>query len=95
MPVRSYSLLMGRLKLRRFESAEQQRLGELLARAKNGLSTEAEDAELYSLLNRARRVSADNTRRLSELRDKPPIQLRKRIGAPAGQAQIRLQPKSS
>jgi hypothetical protein len=90
---RGYSLLMSRLKLRRFEAADQLRLGALLARAKQGLSSDDEDMELLALLSRARRVSMDNARRLSELREKPAIQLRKRIGAPAspradGQAKI-------
>jgi len=69
-----YNFFMSRLKLRRFQTADQVRLGALLTKAKDGHCSEAEDAELLSLLGRARRVSVENTRRISVLRGNPSTQ---------------------
>jgi hypothetical protein len=58
---------MGRLKLRG-SSFDPQRLGDLLAKAKAGLASEAEEAELLRLLGAARRLSDQNAKTVAELR---------------------------
>lgn len=58
---------MGRLKLRG-SSFDPQRLGELLAKAKGGLATDAEENELVRLLTVARRLSDQNARAVAEIR---------------------------
>jgi hypothetical protein len=58
---------MGRIKLRG-ASNEPQRLGDLLAKAKEGLATEAEENELLRLLTAARRLSDQNARTIAEVR---------------------------
>ena len=78
-----YGFPMSRLKLRRFQAAEPQRLGFLLARAKNELCSEAEDAELLALLGRARRISLENLRRLAEVRGTKPVKPREWMGSQA------------
>jgi hypothetical protein len=66
---------MGRIKLRG-SSFDPQRLGDLLARAKQGLASEAEETELLQLLNAARKLSDQNARTMAEIRKsdtpKPP-----------------------
>jgi hypothetical protein len=58
---------MGRLKLRG-SSQDPQRLGELLAKAKQGIASEAEENELLQLLSAARRLSDSNARTVAEIR---------------------------
>jgi hypothetical protein len=58
---------MGRLKLRG-SSQDPQRLGELLAKAKENLASDAEENELVQLLTAARRISDQNARTVAELR---------------------------
>jgi hypothetical protein len=58
---------MGRIKLRG-SSNDPQRLGNLLAKAKQGLATEAEENELMQLLTSARRLSDQNARSIAETR---------------------------
>jgi hypothetical protein len=58
---------MGRLKLRG-SSNDPQRLGDLLAKAKAGLASDAEENELIQLLSAARRLSDQNARSIAELR---------------------------
>jgi hypothetical protein len=60
---------MGALRLRRFETADQQRLGFLLARLKSGAASREEEGELFELLTKARRVSDLNARTLAEMRE--------------------------
>ena len=59
---------MGALRLRRFATDDQQRLGFLLARLKNGLASASEEAELFDLLTKARKVSDGNARALAGIR---------------------------
>ena len=56
---------MGRIKLRG-TSNDPQRLGDLLAKAKQGLASEAEENELMQLLTAARRLSDQNARAVAE-----------------------------
>jgi hypothetical protein len=58
---------MGRIKLRG-SSFDPQRLGDLLAKAKQGIASEAEESELVQLLNAARRLSDLNARAIAEVR---------------------------
>jgi hypothetical protein len=58
---------MGRIKLRG-SSNDPQRLGDLLAKAKQGLATDAEESELLRLLSAARRLSDQNARTIAEVR---------------------------
>jgi hypothetical protein len=58
---------MGRLKLRG-SSHDPQRLGDLLAKAKAGLASDAEENELLQLLNAARKLSDQNARTIAEVR---------------------------
>ena len=58
---------MGRIKLRG-ASNDPQRLGDLLAKAKEGLASEAEENELLRLLTAARRLSDQNARTIAEVR---------------------------
>jgi len=59
---------MGALRLRRFDTADQQRLGFLLGRLKGGAATTSEEAELFDLLTKARKVSDLNARTVAEMR---------------------------
>jgi hypothetical protein len=59
---------MGALRLRRFTTVDQQRLGLLLARLKGGQTSGEEETELFDLLTKARRVSDGNARTLAEMR---------------------------
>ena len=59
---------MGALRLRRFATADQLRLGFLLGRLKGGAATVSEEAELFELLTKARKVSDLNARTLSDMR---------------------------
>jgi hypothetical protein len=68
---------MGRLKLRS-ASADSQRLGELIARAKQGIVSEREEIELNQLLKKATAVSRANVRTLEELRGEEPVQPEKK-----------------
>jgi hypothetical protein len=65
---------MGLLKLRRIAESDMQRLGVLLAKAKESVATRDEEDELLKLLKEAQRVSEANARTLAELRgiDLPP-----------------------
>jgi hypothetical protein len=58
---------MGRIKLRG-SSNDPQRLGDLLAKAKQGTASEAEESELLRLLTAARRLSDQNARAVAETR---------------------------
>ncbi|HUS34432.1 MAG TPA: hypothetical protein VM680_03675 [Verrucomicrobiae bacterium] len=58
---------MGRLKLRG-SSFDPQRLGDLLAKAKAGLASDAEETELLRLLGAARRLSDQNAKTVAEIR---------------------------
>ena len=58
---------MGRIKLRG-SSFDPQRLGDLLARAKQGFASEAEENELLQLLNAARKLSDGNARSIADVR---------------------------
>ena len=58
---------MGRIKLRG-SSHDPQRLGDLLAKAKQGLASDAEENELLQLLGAARRLSEQNARTIAEIR---------------------------
>ena len=58
---------MGRLKLRG-SSHDPQRLGDLLAKAKAGVASEAEENELVRLLTIARKLSEQNARTIAEVR---------------------------
>ena len=58
---------MGRLKLRG-SSFDPQRLGDLLAKAKAGLTSDAEENELVQLLTAAKRLSDQNARTVAEIR---------------------------
>ena len=62
---------MGQLKLRSFSSADANRLGDLLARAKQGLASGPEESELLKLLMCAEEVSRTNARTIARLREKP------------------------
>jgi hypothetical protein len=62
-----FVIAMGRLKMRG-SSFDPQRLGELLAKAKAGLTSEAEETELLQLLTAARRLSDQNTKTVAEIR---------------------------
>lgn len=69
---------MGRLKMRG-SSFDPQRLGDLLAKAKAGLTSDSEENELLQLLTAARRLSDQNAKTVAELRasdtpKKPKIQ---------------------
>jgi hypothetical protein len=59
---------MGALRLRRFVTADQIRLGFLLGRLKGGAANVSEEAELFELLTKARKVSDVNARTLAEMR---------------------------
>jgi hypothetical protein len=63
---------MGPLKLRRFAASEQQRLGFLLAKAKENVASESEEIELVQLLKEAQQVSDWNARLIIELRGSEP-----------------------
>jgi len=58
---------MGRLKLRG-SSYDPQRLGELLAKAKAEVASDAEEEELVQLLTTARHLSEQNARAIAEVR---------------------------
>ena len=58
---------MGRIKLRG-STNDPQRLGDLLAKAKEGLASEAEENELLRLLTAARRLSDQNARTIADIR---------------------------
>jgi hypothetical protein len=58
---------MGRVKMRG-SSHDSQRLGDLLAKAKAGLASEAEENELIQLLTAARKLSDQNARTIAEIR---------------------------
>jgi hypothetical protein len=58
---------MGRIKLRG-SAHDPQRLGDLLAKAKQGFASEAEENELLQLLGSARRLSEQNARAIAETR---------------------------
>jgi hypothetical protein len=58
---------MGRIKLRG-SSNDPQRLGDLLAKAKQGIASDAEERELLELLTAARRLSEQNARTIAEVR---------------------------
>jgi hypothetical protein len=60
---------MGAIRLHRFATADGERLGFLLARLKESGTSPAEEAELFALLTRARRVSELNTKALAEMRN--------------------------
>ena len=59
---------MGALRLRRFATADQLRFGFLLGRLTGGAATTSEEAELFELLTKARRVSDLNARTVAEMR---------------------------
>lgn len=59
---------MGVLRLRRFAATEQQRLGVLLTRVKDGVASETEEEELSRLLLQAKGVSDSNARTVANLR---------------------------
>lgn len=67
MAKRYAGLAMGRLKLRG-SSFDPQRLGDLLAKAKAGLASDAEENELLQLLSAARRLSDQNAKTVAEIR---------------------------
>jgi hypothetical protein len=59
---------MGAIRLHRFATADGERLGFLLARLKESTTSPAEEAELFALLTRARRVSDLNVKTLADRR---------------------------
>jgi hypothetical protein len=58
---------MGRIKLRGATN-DPQRLGDLLAKAKEGIASEAEENDLLRLLTSARRLSDQNARTIADIR---------------------------
>ncbi len=62
---------MGHFKLRGFGVSTPGRIGDLLAKTRDGSATQAEQVELLDLLKQSRRISENNIRRLIELRGDP------------------------
>lgn len=74
---RYFALAMGQLKLRGFSAIESARLGELIARARQGALSTPEGRELTDLMSRAEQVSRANAKKLSALRDDAPVPAKK------------------